>query len=194
MEVPTVKCLLDADGNLAGPRKRRSTAERDVIGEEHSSAKSEMHANVIAEYHTVKGWRGWMYYPETWTSATEAERRDMICGIAFYDMHLLDAKENSSNNGKTVQDQGRRIDSLHAGHRGGRLRSRLPHQSYPAKILPHHSAAVAGIMLPILRSRGSSVIICNYLVPNRCRCRTARHTTGGLSDGLGRRHTAKSAL
>lgn len=55
MEVPTAKCWLDADGNLACPRKRQSKAERDVIGEERSSAKSEMHANVIAEYHTVKG-------------------------------------------------------------------------------------------------------------------------------------------
>src|SRR6185312_6067841 len=137
-------------------RKRRSKAERDVIGEEHSSAKSQLHANVIAEYHTVKGCRGWKYHPETWTSATEAERRDMVCGIAFFDMQLLDAKENSSNNGKTVQDQGRRIESLHAGHSGGRFRSRPPHQSYPARILPHHSAAVAGIMLAILRCRGSS--------------------------------------
>jgi hypothetical protein len=83
MEVPTVKYRLDVDGNLAGPRKRRSKAERDVIGEEHSSAKSEMHANVIAEYHAVKGRRGWKYYPETWTSATETERRDMVCGIAL---------------------------------------------------------------------------------------------------------------
>ena len=85
---PTIKCKLDADGNLAGPRKRRSKAERDVIGEEHSSAKSEMHVNVIAEYHTVKGWRGWKYYPETWTSATEAERRDMVCGIAFFHLQF----------------------------------------------------------------------------------------------------------
>lgn len=127
MEVPTAKCRLCADGDIAGPRKRQSKAERDVIGKERSSAKSEMHANVIAEYHTVKRWRGWKYYPENWTSATEPERRDM--GIVFYDMQLFDAKENSSNNSKTVQDQGRRTGSLHGGHTGSRLRSRLPHQS-----------------------------------------------------------------
>jgi hypothetical protein len=44
-----------------GPSQAAVQSRAGCFDEEHSSAKSEMHANVIAEYHTVKGWRGWKY-------------------------------------------------------------------------------------------------------------------------------------